>query len=57
MGIEPPSDAAKMTPSTLDLLVLTFNCAAKLINVPVFAGHLQSALARNAAELPEVVVL
>ncbi|KAH0524710.1 hypothetical protein TsFJ059_007182 [Trichoderma semiorbis] len=57
MGIERPSDAATMTPSTLDLLVLTFNCAAKLINVPVFAGHLQTALARNAAELPEVVVL
>lgn len=57
MGIDQPSDAAKMTPQTLDLLVLTFNCAAKLINVPVFAGHLQTALARNAAELPEVVVL
>ncbi|UKZ81107.1 hypothetical protein TrVFT333_008875 [Trichoderma virens FT-333] len=57
MGTDQPSDAAKMTPSTLDLLVLTFNCAAKLINVPVFAGHLQTALARNAAELPEVVVL
>lgn len=45
------------TPSALDLLVLSFNCAATLIDVPVFAGHLRTALARNAAELPEVVVL
>jgi hypothetical protein len=43
--------------SALDLLVLSFNCAATLIDVPVFAHHLQSALARNAPELPEVVVL
>ncbi|KAH8121719.1 Endonuclease/exonuclease/phosphatase [Trichoderma asperelloides] len=45
------------TPSALDLLVLSFNCAATLIDVPVFAGHLRTALARNATELPEVVVL
>lgn len=45
------------TGSALDLLVLSFNCAATLIDVPVFAGHLQTALARNASELPEVVVL
>ncbi|KAL7795912.1 Endonuclease/exonuclease/phosphatase [Trichoderma ceciliae] len=51
------SGTETMTPSTLDLLVLTFNCAAKLIDVPVFAGHLQAALVRNATELPEVVVL
>ncbi|RFU72825.1 phosphatidylinositol polyphosphate phosphatase [Trichoderma arundinaceum] len=57
-GGREPDDTGKMTaPSTLDLLVLTFNCAAKLINVPIFAGHLQSALGRDAAELPEVVVL
>ncbi|KAL7923378.1 Endonuclease/exonuclease/phosphatase [Trichoderma austrokoningii] len=48
----------KKTGSTLDLLVLSFNCAATLIDVPVFAGHLRTALARNASELlPEVVVL
>ncbi|KAM0256714.1 hypothetical protein ACHAQJ_004780 [Trichoderma viride] len=52
-----PGDTATMTPSTLDLLVLSFNCAATLIDVPVVAGHLQTALARNATELPEVVVL
>lgn len=57
METDQPSDTAKMAPSTLDLLVLTFNCAAKLVDVPVFAGHLRTALARNGAELPEVVVL
>ncbi|KAL7808254.1 DNase I-like protein [Trichoderma gracile] len=46
-----------MTTSTLDLLVLTFNCAAKLVNVPEFARHLRTALERDAADLPEVVVL
>ncbi|OTA02955.1 phosphatidylinositol polyphosphate phosphatase [Trichoderma parareesei] len=46
-----------MTDSTLDLLVLTFNCAAKLVNVPEFARHLRTALEREAADLPEVVVL
>ncbi|KOS22552.1 Polyphosphatidylinositol phosphatase INP52 [Escovopsis weberi] len=45
-----------MTPPTLDLLVLTFNCAEKLINVPVFATHLERALQQNATELPELVV-
>lgn len=45
------------TPSAVDLLVLSFNCAATLIDVPVFAGHLRTALARNATGLPEVVVL
>ena len=50
-----------MGPSTLDLLVLTFNCAKNLISVPVFATHLQQALGggQNAStgELPELVVL
>ncbi|PTB61615.1 DNase I-like protein [Trichoderma citrinoviride] len=46
-----------MTTPTLDLLVLTFNCAAKLVNVPEFARHLRTALERDAADLPEVVVL
>ena len=45
-----------MTP-TLDLLVLTFNCAKNLINVPVFAGHLQDAFWGHGGALPELVVL
>lgn len=55
-----PVDQAEprsMAPSTLDLLILTFNCAKNLINVPVFANHLQSAFGQNATTLPEVVVL
>lgn len=52
---DPTGDTESTT--ALDLLVVTFNCAAKLIDVPVFAGHLQTALARKATALPEVVVL
>ncbi|KAK3336411.1 DNase I-like protein [Cercophora scortea] len=48
--------AATMTPSTLDLLILTFNCAKNLINAAVFAPHLQAALLENAAGLPDMVV-
>ncbi|KAM0513019.1 hypothetical protein ACHAPE_008224 [Trichoderma viride] len=55
-GVLVPKQTMK-TGSALDLLVLSFNCAATLIDVPVFAGHLRTALARNASELPEVVVL
>ncbi|TPX10664.1 uncharacterized protein E0L32_008398 [Thyridium curvatum] len=44
-----------MGPSTLDLFILTFNCAKTLINVPVFASHLQDALTRNATGLPDLV--
>jgi hypothetical protein len=43
---------------TLDLLVLTFNCAKNLISVPVFASHLRSALGGGQDEeggLPEIV--
>lgn len=47
----------KMTPSTLDLLVLTFNCAKSLVNPTVFANHIQTAFANNAVGLPDVVVL
>lgn len=50
----PPST---MGPSTLDLFILTFNCAKTLINVPVFASHLQDALTRNATGLPDLVAL
>jgi hypothetical protein len=51
----PPSST--MGPSTLDLFILTFNCAKNFINVPVFAAHLQQALSQNATGLPDVVVL
>jgi hypothetical protein len=52
------TDAAVMAPSTLDLLILTFNCAKTFINPPVFAAHLHGALAaHNAADLPDLVVL
>ncbi|KAM5380303.1 hypothetical protein ACJZ2D_003585 [Fusarium nematophilum] len=44
-------------PPTLDLLYLTFNCAKSLLDVPVFASHLQTALRQNATGLPEIVVL
>ena len=46
-----------MTPDNLDLLVLTFNCAKSLINVAVFAQHLQTAFSKNASGLPDLVVL
>ncbi len=49
--------SSNMGPSTLDLLILTFNCAKNLINVPVFAAHLQHALTQNATGLPDLVVL
>ncbi|KAH7157506.1 Endonuclease/exonuclease/phosphatase [Dactylonectria estremocensis] len=45
--------------AVLDLLVLTFNCGKGLINVPVFAHHLQTALSQNTSGpgLPDLVVL
>lgn len=46
-----------MGSSTLDLLVLTFNCAQSLVNVGAFANHLQTALGQNATTLPDLVVL
>ncbi|KAG5927481.1 hypothetical protein E4U42_002190 [Claviceps africana] len=46
-----------MPPSTVDLLVLTFNCAKAFVHVGVFANHMQSAFAENATGLPDVVVL
>ncbi|KAH6855008.1 DNase I-like protein [Chaetomium sp. MPI-CAGE-AT-0009] len=46
-----------MAPSTLNLFILTFNCAKSFINPPVFAAHLHGALAeQNTAELPDLVV-
>jgi hypothetical protein len=47
----------EMAPSTLDLLVITFNCAKALINPPIFAGHLQASFSQNASSLPDLVVL
>lgn len=59
---DPPATAtttatSKMAPSTLDLFILTFNCAKNFINVPVFASHLRHALSQNATQLPDLVVL
>ncbi|TDZ38643.1 Polyphosphatidylinositol phosphatase INP52 [Colletotrichum spinosum] len=45
-----------MAPSTLDLLMLTFNCAKNIINAAVFASHLNTAFKQNATGLPDVVV-
>lgn len=51
------SKAVEMAPSTLDLLFLTFNCAKNLINVPIFASHLEAAISQNASSLPDLVAL
>ncbi|KAF6827669.1 endonuclease/Exonuclease/phosphatase [Colletotrichum plurivorum] len=48
--------AVKMAPSTLDLFMLTFNCAKNFINVAVFASHLHAAFKQNATGLPDLVV-
>lgn len=53
----PSVRAGNMAPFTLDLFLLTFNCAKNFINVAVFASHLQSAFKQNATALPDVVVL
>ena len=53
----PSARAVNMAPSTLDLFLLTFNCAKNFINVAVFASHLQAAFKQNATGLPDVVVL
>lgn len=51
-----------MTPSTIDLFILTFNCAKNLINVAVWAAHLNAALSAQGAGkvngngLPDLVV-
>ena len=52
------TDADTMAPSTLDLVILTFNCAKNLINPSVFASHLQGTLSQGQnAGLPDLVVL
>lgn len=47
------------TMSAVDVFFLTFNCAKNLVNVPVFATHLASALRERPADagLPDLVVL
>ena len=61
LGMKSPktssAHAVAMAPSTLDLFILTFNCAKTLINPPVFAAHLHGALSQNATGLPDLVVL
>ncbi|KAF4595276.1 Polyphosphatidylinositol phosphatase INP52 [Ophiocordyceps camponoti-floridani] len=53
-----PSYAAKGdVRATVDLLVVTFNCAKRVICPRVFARHLRWAMERNSGGLPEVVVL
>ncbi|KZZ89673.1 Endonuclease/exonuclease/phosphatase [Moelleriella libera RCEF 2490] len=46
-----------MAPLAVDLLVLTFNCAAAFVNVAVFANHVHTAFVDNATALPDLVVL
>ena len=41
----------------MDLLVVTFNAAKNLIDVPVFAAHLGDALAAGDGGLPDIVAL
>lgn len=47
----------QMTPSTIDLLFITFNCAKSIIDTSVFSNHLQDVLRQNPTALPELVVL
>ena len=48
----------KIATSTLDLFMLTFNCAKNLTNVAAFASHLYGALSQNTtAGLPDLVAL
>lgn len=53
----PPPPASNM--SAVDVFFLTFNCAKNLVNVPVFATHLASALRERPADagLPDLVAL
>lgn len=43
--------------AAVDVLFLTFNCAKALIDVPVFARHVENVFHTRATELPELVVL
>ncbi|KAK4175670.1 Endonuclease/exonuclease/phosphatase [Triangularia setosa] len=45
-------------PRAVELLVLTFNCAKNVIDVPVFGAHLRGALAQDGRRpLPDLVVM
>ena len=47
-----------MTPPSLDLLVLTFNCGKALLSVDTFASHLKDVFGHGVgAVMPEMVVL
>jgi hypothetical protein len=46
-----------MASSALDLLVLTFNCAKNIVDVPVFADHMHDALKDNATGLPDLIAV
>ncbi|RCI08733.1 hypothetical protein L249_4741 [Ophiocordyceps polyrhachis-furcata BCC 54312] len=57
-SLSPGGGGDMQTSATVDLLVLTFNCAKHLIHPGVFARHLRWAMRRNSGGvLPEVVVL
>lgn len=46
----------KLSKAGMELLVLTFNCAKNVVDVPVFGGHLRDALLGQDG-LPELVVM
>ncbi|TWU74381.1 hypothetical protein ED733_001832 [Metarhizium rileyi] len=50
------TEETAMAPSTLGLLIITFNCAKRLVNVDVFANHVHTALTNNATTPPDIVV-
>ncbi|KAI0965009.1 Endonuclease/exonuclease/phosphatase [Xylaria arbuscula] len=52
-----PDQPAHNTPPTVDVFILTFNAAKKLIEPSVFALHLRNAFAENAFDFPELVVV
>ncbi|KAH7358191.1 endonuclease/Exonuclease/phosphatase [Plectosphaerella cucumerina] len=58
MAAAAPHDnpSANMAPSTLDLFILTFNCAKNFINASIFSSHIHAAFKQNATTLPDVVV-
>jgi hypothetical protein len=53
-----PTKADNMvSPSMLDLLIVTFNCGKALIETKPFASALYGGLKQNATGLPDLVVL
>ncbi|KAI3544280.1 endonuclease/Exonuclease/phosphatase [Colletotrichum tamarilloi] len=56
VDVNSTAPADKMAPSTLDLFMLTFNCAKNFIDTHVFASNLHTAFKQSATPLPEVVV-